>query len=217
MPVRKIPKNYRNVTGKLVNTKSDGPAGFESTLERDFLSLLEFSPEVLRFEVQPVEINWIDSKGKLRKYTPDVLVFYADGVELKPTIFEVKYRSDLKKNWDKLKPKFMKALSFAKSRRWRFKIVSEKEIRTGLLKNVKFLIRFKCQNTYDSTHGDILLGSLKKLHSSTPADLLKSIYEDEWDQAELLPTLWYMVGTFQIGCDLSLPLTMRSEIWFLKK
>ncbi len=189
MPVRKIPKNYRNVTGKLVNTKSEGPAGFESTLERDFLSLLEFSPEVLRFEVQPVEINWIDLNGKFRKYTPDVLVYYGDGTDLKPTIFEVKYRSDLKKNWEKLKPKFIKALSFAKSRRWRFKIVSEKEIRTDFLKNVKFLIRFKCQSTYDSNHGEIILNALKKLHSSTPADLLKSIYKDEWEQAELLPYL----------------------------
>ena len=44
MPVRKIPKNYRNVTGIAAHAKADGPAAYESTLERDFITLLEFSP-----------------------------------------------------------------------------------------------------------------------------------------------------------------------------
>ena len=39
MPVRKIPKNYRNVTGVAAHSKADGPAAFESTLERDFITL----------------------------------------------------------------------------------------------------------------------------------------------------------------------------------
>lgn len=217
MPVRKIPKNYRNVTGKIVNTKSDGPAGFESTLERDFLSLLEFSPEVLRFEVQPIEIDWVDSNGKLRKYTPDVLVHYDDKTGFKPTIFEVKYRSDLKKNWDMLKPKFMKALSFVKSRRWRFKIVSEEEIRTELLKNVKFLLKFKCQNLYDPTYIDVILAQLEAVGSTTPIDLIRSIHEDELDQARVIPSLWYLVAIFRVGCDLDVSLNMRSKIWFLER
>ena len=42
MPIRKIPKNYSNVTGIAAHSKSDGQAMFESTLERDFLMLLEF-------------------------------------------------------------------------------------------------------------------------------------------------------------------------------
>ena len=46
MPVRKIPKNYRNVTGVHASEKSIGEAQFESTLERDFLTLLEFHPDV---------------------------------------------------------------------------------------------------------------------------------------------------------------------------
>lgn len=46
MPIRTVPKNYRNVTGIAASPKAGGAAQFESTLERDFLSLLEFSPEV---------------------------------------------------------------------------------------------------------------------------------------------------------------------------
>lgn len=46
MPVRKIAKSYRNVTGIVAAAKAAGPAQFESTLERDFLTRLEFSPYV---------------------------------------------------------------------------------------------------------------------------------------------------------------------------
>ncbi|MBF4343943.1 heteromeric transposase endonuclease subunit TnsA, partial [Vibrio anguillarum] len=41
MSVRTIPKNYRNLTGLAASTKAEKPF-FESTLERDFLTLLEF-------------------------------------------------------------------------------------------------------------------------------------------------------------------------------
>lgn len=34
MPVRKIPKNYRNVTDIAAHRKAEGQAMFESTLER---------------------------------------------------------------------------------------------------------------------------------------------------------------------------------------
>lgn len=43
MPIRNIPKNYRNVTGVAANSKAEGKAMFESTLERDWLTLLQFS------------------------------------------------------------------------------------------------------------------------------------------------------------------------------
>ena len=49
MPVRKIPKNYRNVTGVASHHKATGRAQFESTLERDFLTLLKFNRVLPRF------------------------------------------------------------------------------------------------------------------------------------------------------------------------
>lgn len=58
MPIRKIPKNYRNITGIVTASKAGAAAQFESTLERDFLALLEFYPEVKAFDPQQVEIEW---------------------------------------------------------------------------------------------------------------------------------------------------------------
>ncbi|CBJ44349.1 hypothetical protein V4C85_03805 [Ralstonia solanacearum] len=48
MPVRKVPKNYRNVTGIAAHRKAEGAAMFESTLERDFIALLEQRPNSRR-------------------------------------------------------------------------------------------------------------------------------------------------------------------------
>ena len=62
MPVRKIAKSYRNVTGIVATAKAAGPAQFESTLERDFLTRLEFSPHVRTFEAQPVTLRWPDGE-----------------------------------------------------------------------------------------------------------------------------------------------------------
>lgn len=46
MPIRKIPKNYRNITGIAPHNKAVGAAAYESSLERDFLILLAFNQDV---------------------------------------------------------------------------------------------------------------------------------------------------------------------------
>jgi len=211
MPVRKIPKNYRNITGVAPHSKAEGEAGYESSLERDFLILLEFNPNVTRFEVQPVMIQWVDESGKPRRYTPDVFVQYHHSNRC-PILYEVKYRSDLKKNWDTLRPKFKAAIHYAKERDWRFKLVTEVEIQSVFLNNAKFLLPFIRRGPQQEEHMDILADTLESLKVSTPEQLIKTIFRNEWHQAELMPTLWYLIGTRQIDVELSQPLTMKSEI-----
>lgn len=214
MPVRKIPKNYRNVTGVASHHKATGRAQFESTLERDFLTLLEFNPAVESFEVQPVTIHWLDESDKNRTYTPDVLAYF-HSPHHPTTLYEVKYRSELKEHWTDLKPKFKAALQFARSRGWRFKLITEMEIRETSLKNAKFLLPFVKKGPASETDMDILDTAIESLIHSTPKDLLAYIYQDQWNQARLLPTLWYLIGTRQIATDLDQPLTMSSRIWRL--
>jgi putative transposase len=131
MAVRVVPPNARSLTGQLAATKSVGRAEFESSLERDWLVCLERDPMVVRFEVQPVRVEYTDERGRARSYTPDVLVSYGDGRP--PTLFEVKHRVDL----DPAGPaerlalvrKFRAARAFVQVRGWRFRVVSEREIR----------------------------------------------------------------------------------------
>lgn len=218
MPVRKIPKNYRNVTGIAAHAKADGPAMFESTLERDFIALLEFDPAVETFEVQPLTLDWSDSDGKPRRYTPDVLAtFNTPQGHRSKTLYEVKYRDELRNDWSELRPKLRAAVHFAHTQGWRFKIITEIEIRTPYLDNAKFLLPFVRQGPAEEAHMDLLDDRLQQLHRTTPADLLATVFQDQWNQARLLPSLWYLVGTRQIGADLSSKLTMTSPIWSLRK
>ncbi|QRO33317.1 TnsA endonuclease N-terminal domain-containing protein [Chromobacterium violaceum] len=218
MPVRKIPKNYRNVTGIAAHRKANGPAMFESTLERDFITLLEFDPGVETFEVQPLTLEWTDTDGKIRRYTPDVLAtFKRPHGQHSKVLYEVKYRDELRKCWQDLRPKLRAAVHYARAEGWRFKIVTEVEIRSQYLDNAKFLLPFVRQGPAEEAHMDLLDEQLSRLHQATPAKLLAAVFQDEWNQARLLPSLWYLVGTGQIGTDLSKKLTMTSPIWSLHK
>lgn len=214
MPVRKIPKSYQNVTGIAAHSKADGPAGFESTLERDFLTLLEFDTKIDRFEVQPVTLDWIDSAGKPHQYTPDVLATVL-GRRRQKMLYEVKYRAELREKWPELRPKFRAAIRFARVQGWLFKIMTEVEIRTPYLDNAKFLLPFQRQGPVEEAHMTLLSERLDALRHTTPAELLAASFQDPWNQARLLPTLWYLISTRQIGINLSAKLTMASPIWSL--
>jgi hypothetical protein len=213
-PVRKIPKSYRNVTGIAAHVKASGEAMYESTLERDFLTMLEFSPDVESYTVQPVTLEWIDVKGKHRSYTPDTFVMFAKrNSERKQSLLcEIKYRQDLWANWDELRPKFKAAIRFAKAQGWRFQIVTENEIRDTYFDNARFLLRYR-NPIPDAGVMQLLYDRLEDMRETTPSGLIKAVYKDEWNQAKALWVLWYMVATFQIGTDLHAPLDMNCVLF----
>lgn len=214
MPVRTVPKSHRNVTGAFSSTKAVGAARFESTLERDFLTLLNFNRAVRSFEVQPVRIP-LSGSDRQRHYTPDVLVHFDPErmPDRKPWLCEVKYRSELRSDWKKLTPKFKAAARFAAEKGWRFKLITEAEIRTPFLENVRFLDRYSRLTPGIEDDVARLRETLTQLREATPALLLAALCKDRWNQALLLPKLWHMIGTAQVMADLTVPLTMQSSIW----
>lgn len=209
-----VPKNYRNVTGIAAASKAGGAAQFESTLERDFLSLLEFSPEVKTIDPQPVRVEWLDARGHKRIYTPDVFVEFIENDGKTPWLCEVKYRSELQEKWAELRPKFKAAFHFAKEQGWRFKIITEREIRTPYLANVHFLIGFR-RSIPDAGLMLDILGHLNKTNGSTPRDLIEALRSDIAARARLTNALWHLIAIFQVGVDLHQPLNMKSRIWSL--
>ena len=118
MPARIVPKNYRNLTGLVYNSRTSTMTAFESPLERDSLLLLDFDPNVECFEEQPVKILYQDDNGRPHTYTPDVLVrFRSDSTGASgPTsvLYEVKYRDDLRQHWREYKVKFKAACRYAR-------------------------------------------------------------------------------------------------------
>lgn len=212
MSIRKIPKNYRNVTGVLTNPRMLTRHSFESTLERDYFSLLNFDTHVVSYEEQPVAIPWQDALGKERNYTPDVLVNYDNTIS---KLVEIKYRSELREKWLELKPKFKAAIAYCRQQGWRFKIITEVEVRGTELNNIKFLNGYLGLNNNDAFQSKCnkLLEIISDLIQTTHEDLLAIISNDKMNQAEWIPVLWFLVATQQINTNLSEPLTMKSIIW----
>jgi hypothetical protein len=210
MPVRKIPKNYNVITGIAATHKAEGEAAYEGDLERDFIKLMTFAEDVLKFEVQPVKIIYTDPEGKSRSYTPDVLVTFKDG--RKPLLVEIKSRRIIKKDWKKLKPKFRAGIRYEKESGYKFKIITEVEIRTQYRDNVVFLLRYR-RLPESEADTSLLLQTLSELGEATPETLLDAITDDKWRKAYLITSLWQLVSTHRIGANLEERLTMRCRIW----
>lgn len=144
MPVRKIPKNYLVVTGSFAGRKTNESNAFESLLEKDYMLLLDFDEGVLHYEVQPVKIP---VPGKSRGYTPDILIHFKPDpvtkISRRPQLAEVKTSAHLIRYEDDYRDKFSAAKDFALERGWEFTTVTESEIRTPRLANIKFLREYR--------------------------------------------------------------------------
>lgn len=187
------------------------PARFESSLERDFYVLLEFNINVLRWDPQPIRLDLGPGQGT---YVPDVLVTYAASGSLgaRHVLYEVKYRDEVRRSWSTLRPRYRLALRFARSHGWQFRLVTEREIRTDLLWNAKFLLPY-AHDPADNDDCQRLMEALSDREASTPGSLLKACSTDSMVQARLLTSLWYLVATRAVSTDLTRKLTMRSPIW----
>lgn len=183
---------------------------FESTLERDFVTLLEFDIAVDRYEEQPLRISYLGRDGRRHPYTPDFFVHYrGDAIS---TLCEIKYRRELFENWSEFKERLKAGRIHASERGWRFQIFTEVEIRTPYLTNARFLLPYqRCQPNWEDAQ--LLLDTLRRYEDSTPKRLIEEIYCDIGDRARILSTLWKLVADRTVGVDLDQRLTMESSIW----
>lgn len=182
MPGRVVRPSRFSITGYVPTTKASRSQDAESSLEHDFLTLLEYSDDVERFVAQPFSIKWIDRDGKRRRYTPDVAVKYShvacqEDPYLRVTIFEVKPSEVLRRDWAELKPVFRAAIGWAREFGCRFHIVTEREIRTPYLENVRFLMGYRSRvlaetTTVASERQWLLRTALYRAQRSTPSELL---------------------------------------------
>lgn len=213
-PARKIGLGRRALAGLQPSKKL--PAGansakFESSLERDFFVLLEFNADVISWEPQPVRLQV--GPGS---YVPDVLVTFATESrqleDARSVLYEVKFRDELKEKWAALKPRLQAGRRYAREQGWRFRTITEREIRTPLLWNAKFLLPYREDGAPDADC-ERLLRLLDSLGEATPRDLLSAAAQDRWEQARLLSVLWYLVASRLIATDLTQRVTMTSRIW----
>ena len=216
MPVRKIPKNFRFLTGVSSGSKGIGKSSFESALERDLLILLEFDPDVLEYEVQPIRIPVIDLKGKPRFFTPDVRIVYRPEATSpwrgKTLIVEVKCLQDLRDGKNNILGKMRAGVSWCRKNGAIFKVFTESHIRTPLLQNARFLL--PCRRIVPDNEDILrLLDALRRSDGSSPKVLLDTISTDQEVRLRFLSTLWHLVALGRLDADLSHPLTQETPLW----
>lgn len=197
------------------------PLRFGSSLKEDFVCLLEFDLKVDRYIEKPVTIIFHDDMGVQQVYTPDLLVFFKDDPEAEipyhcPLLVDINSRPAIKKNWAKVKSKYLIAMRYCDAVGWKFKIRTEKEIRTQFTKNVKFLLPYM---RIAPDHGPVqqIYYALGELGPSTISELTSFYSNDPMIQAELIRPLWFLVGNLMVGCNLGEKLTANTMIWALER
>lgn len=203
--VRKIRQSNRSITGKWPSLKTNSSQHFESTLERDLITLLEFDDDVERFQVQPVTIYYANTR-----YTPDVAVYFQPEVKRKPILYEVKYQAELLEKRDELAPRFAAANEYADANGYEFKVITEKEIRNDLLLNVKFLSRYR-NGKIDAPIMKAVKTQFDTQPRNTPQQLLDK--SDAAVTARMLHAIWQMLAGKLLYCDMTRQLNMNTVLW----
>lgn len=136
MPVRKVSNRGGNIIGRFPSLRLARVVDYESSIERDYLYLLDFERAVSWFAEQPLTIDYED-QGKGRRYTPDFHVINNGQhilVECKPQT-----HVDREKN----QRKFAVARQWCKEQGWAFEVVTDEQLRSGYrLTNIKRLTQF---------------------------------------------------------------------------
>ncbi len=207
MPSRKIPKNYRSVTGTFPSLKNKSNISYESLLERDFYLLLEFDSNVKSYEEQPFTIKYLRNNNTY-KYTPDTLVHYYD--ETLPTVYEIKMSSAIKNNKVFFEEKINRIEEYVKNNDMNFKVFTELEIEPIFLENALFLYRYRTLKT-NSICNEIL-NKLKNKNSTTINLLLSELDKNKFKQAEYIPFIWLLVFKRVIYINMNKKITNSSTI-----
>jgi TnsA endonuclease N terminal len=199
LPVRKIPKNYRSVTGRIAKHNNGDSAGFESTLERDHYIVLSFDPLVATFVEQPVQIAFTDASGKPRTYTPDALERYTDGSR---RLVEVKYVNELRRliHEDGYADVIRAGRAYAKSQGWRYHVLTELEIRTPAVDNARLLLEHRDER-HPPARVATVMGALQAIGPTPLRRLLEHLSNDREEQARWLNVVYHVIANGRTQFD----------------
>lgn len=217
MKKRKIGYTYGSVSGHYAFRKQKSIA-FESTLERDLLTLLEYNDSVSDVIEQPVTIEYTNHNGRAVTYTPDFLVYFkesdADLLKLKrkPLLIEVKPKEKLQNHFNELRAKFQIATRYAQANDMIFKIYDESRIRTQYLKNILFLKRYK-RIKYPKEEENKILSYSNAIGNIAVEYILEYLCISKEQKGIMLGHIWRLISDKKLLCNLDKELNLQTEVW----
>ena len=204
MPERKIPKNYRSVTGTFPSHKNKRNIFYESLLERDFCLLLEFNDDVISYEEQPFRLYYKSANSK-KRYTPDVLVHYKPSLNKLPCVFEVKMSDEIKEKKVFFEEKFNQIEKYINLNDLNFKMFTELEIDEIYLENIMFLYRFRDLNNQDISKN--ILEKINSFPEISVNELLQEFSSNKFEQMEIIPYIWQLVFLKKVNVNIHSKIT----------
>ncbi|MEM7332765.1 MAG: TnsA endonuclease N-terminal domain-containing protein [Chloroflexota bacterium] len=203
MPVRKVRNIGKNIVGKFPSIKNRKMVSYESLIERDVIYLLEFDPEVVTYEEQPLTIEFTDEK-KVKQYTPDFQAHFRSGhcslIECKPERFASQEKNLIK---------YAAAESWCDLHNQTFVLAIDSKIRNGqALKNIQYLSQFAHHIP------DIRLLTLLANNLRTPISIHDIIYAIDADcPSQVCPTIFHLLYYQHLFTPLlSNPISLQSPI-----
>jgi hypothetical protein len=191
----------------------------EGSLERDYLRLLEFDPEVIAYHEQPLLVEywyWPDgtvrltdegaevpdsvSGAKRTKYHPDFLV---ERRENPPMVVEVKNERFLID--PATKRKLAAARLLAEQQGWELRVVTE-EIRRGpMLTNLRILGRYANLRIPNDVKLAVLRNMMSLSRTFTVRELAGRLVEELGGESSTYEGLVYaLVSRWELGLDLKI-------------
>jgi hypothetical protein len=199
IPVRTFPvyRGQRNNTGLWWSSTVGRHVGFESWLERDHLTLLDFDPRVVAMASQPFWLRW-DESGRRRSHAPDFFARLVDGtgvvIDVRPSgrvgskdaeVFAVTGRACARVGWE-------------------FRLVHEPD--PVLMANVRWLAGYRhprCLRPAVAAAAARVFGEAMPLMDG--AALLG-------DPLASLPTVFHLLWCGKLSTDLAVPLFESSLV-----
>lgn len=200
---RKIPLSHgSHVIGS--QALPTGRVEHESALERDFVILAGFRDAAVKIVAQPVTIHF-DDRGRWRRYTPDFRVDWSDG---RCELVEIKYRSDLRRNWRCLRPGFAAARAWASERNMRFRIATERGIRGPMLETANRLLPLR-RAPLDAALAERAV-ALASAGDCTFDELRRELSGDD---VRATGTIWRLIAQGALHVDFSARITGSTRLW----
>lgn len=207
--VRKIKPTRMSVSGKLICKGVAVP--YESTLERDFILVQSFNPDVKRVVAQPITIKF-KKNGREYPYTPDFFVEYHDFTNRRNMIVEVKPEELWQENWREWSDKWKTMQRHCRENNRVFHIYDEYRIRTVALDNINFLMGFK-KTAIDEVDVKTVVEQVELMGITTIDYLLTRFYSGSLLKNHGLRVIYHLLANQKLYFNLYEPLTEQSEVW----
>lgn len=200
-PVRALPsyKGQRNFTGLLWCATNSRLVGYESWLERDHLTCLDFAPDVVGIASQPFRLDF-DLAGARRRHVPDYFVRLGDGTG---AVIDVRPDNRITAHDQEV---FSATESACASVGWAYKRVGV--LPRTYVSNLRWLAGYKHPRSLNPAHGQAIRA---RLHDG-PESLFR-LAAAVGNQVAVLPTLFHLLWSGALAADLrSRPLRQDSEV-----